>query len=66
MIHYVARWNPKNEKNTWSGTTYFLYEALKSKTTIDRIDAPSASIARKVIAKLTKIPLNYNYNYMNH
>lgn len=45
---YIAEWE-KNKKNSWSGTTYSLLEAIRKKTEIKEIQLQTASKKQRII-----------------
>ncbi|MCW3779623.1 hypothetical protein [Levilactobacillus namurensis] len=65
MINYIARWNINDEKSTWSGTTYSLYEALKKYTNVNRIDAPQENFLQKVRLKLMRTNNHFDIKTLN-
>lgn len=65
MIDYIAHWNLNDEKLTWSGTTYFLYQALKKCTDVSRIDVKQESFLDKLRFKLMRTERNFDIGVLN-
>lgn len=63
MLVYVARWNERDEKNTWSGTTYSLYNALTKKQNIQRVDALNPNLINKLFYKIQGTTFDFDVDF---
>jgi len=62
-IQYLAEWNKKEPSKTWSGTTFYLREALMSRSDLVNIDGGPSGIRGLVNRLHRKVKPTYDPNF---
>ncbi len=62
-IQYVAEWNLRDRTKSWSGTTYYLRDALEKRSQILNIDANFSKTTRALAKVHKKLNSQYDTNF---